>query len=117
MDKLSKRGFLKSTRVLVATAVVPTSAVAIEEGAAASETRLSSPDLIDKNFESTSGRHSGSQVIHHGEHPGFQVTPISQDKAAPSYQRPGNLKNPTVATLLRKVIGRARKRNGRGYFR
>ena len=34
----------------------------------------------------------------------YQVTPISQDKAAPGYQRPGNLRNPTVAALLRKVM-------------
>ena len=54
-------------------------------------------DLLDVNFASTSGRHFGSQVIHHGEQAGFQVTPISQDTAVPGYQRPGNLNNPTVA--------------------
>ena len=56
---------------------------------------------IDK---SASGRHFGSQVIHHGEQKGYQVTPISLDKASPCYQRPGNLKNPTVAALLQKVM-------------
>ena len=41
---------------------------------------------------------------HHGEQDGFQVTPISQDKCAPGYQRPGNLRNPTVRALLKKVM-------------
>ena len=40
-------------------------------------------------------------MIHHGEQTGYHVTPISQDKSAPSYQRLGNLNNPT---LLRKVM-------------
>ena len=61
-------------------------------------------DLVDDRFVSDSGRHFGSQAIHHGEQKGFQVTPISQDKASPGYQRPGNLNNPTVAALLRKVM-------------
>jgi methionine-gamma-lyase len=61
-------------------------------------------DLLDEHFASASGRHFGSQVIHFGEQNGYQVTPISQDKAAPCYQRPGNMSNPTVAALLRKVM-------------
>ena len=61
-------------------------------------------DLVDERFTSDSGWHFGSQAIHYGEQEGFQVTPISQDKAAPGYQRPGNLNNPTVAALLRKVM-------------
>ena len=62
------------------------------------------PNIGDPNYSSSSGRHFGSQVIHYGEQNGYQVTPISQDKCAPCYQRPGNLKNPTVAALLRKVM-------------
>jgi methionine-gamma-lyase len=62
------------------------------------------PELLAANYRSSSGRHFGSQVIHSGEQQGFQVTPISQDKASPGYQRPGNLKNPTVAALLRKIM-------------
>jgi methionine-gamma-lyase len=61
-------------------------------------------DLLDEQFTSASGRHFGSQIIHTGEQKGYQVTPISQDKATPGYQRPGNLNNPTVAALLRKVM-------------
>jgi cystathionine beta-lyase/cystathionine gamma-synthase len=60
--------------------------------------------LLDEHFASASGRRFGSQVIHCGEQNGYQVTPISQDKCAPGYQRPGNLSNPTVAALLRKVM-------------
>ncbi len=61
-------------------------------------------DLLDEHFTSASGRRFSSQVIHVGEQKGYQVTPISQDKAAPGYQRPGNLSNPTVGALLRKVM-------------
>jgi len=61
-------------------------------------------DLLDDNYTSQSGNHFGSQVIHHGEMSGFNVTPISQDKASPGYQRPGNMGNPTVAPLLKKMM-------------
>ena len=101
MDKLNKREFLKMTSLLGAGAAIP--AVAAEDA----PTRAAVPpatDLVDEHFTSNSGRRFGSQVIHHGEQPGYQVTPISQDKAAPGYQRPGNLHNPTVAALLRKVM-------------
>jgi methionine-gamma-lyase len=105
MDNLNKREFLKMTSLLGAGAgaTVPTIATAAGETA----TPAAVPplaDLLDANFESSTGRHFGSQIIHHGEQAGFQVTPISQDKAAPGYQRPGNLSNPTVAALLRKVM-------------
>ena len=105
MDKLNKRNFLKMTTMLGAGAGVAVPTIA----AAAGETPIPAAvpplgNLLDANFKSTSGRHFGSQVIHHGEQPGFQVTPISQDKASPGYQRPGNLGNPTVAPLLRKVM-------------
>ncbi len=101
MDKLTKREFLKMTSMLGAGAVVPTFAA---EGVPAPAAIVPATDLVDEHFTSTSGRHFGSQVIHHGEQNGYQVTPISQDKAAPGYQRPGNLSNPTVAALLRKVM-------------
>jgi hypothetical protein len=97
--ELNKRDFLKMTPLLGASAAVP--------ALAAGETpALPTPsaDLIDDRFESASGQHFGTQVIHHGEQTGYQITPISQDKAAPGYQRPGNLGNPTVAALLRKVM-------------
>jgi len=97
--ELNKRDFLKMTPLLGASAAVP--------ALAAGETpALPAPsaDLIDDRFESASGQHFGTQVIHHGEQTGYQITPISQDKAAPGYQRPGNLGNPTVAALLRKVM-------------
>ncbi len=103
MDKLTKREFLKITPVLGAAAVTPILA-ADESEAPAQEAANSPTDLIDDNFESASGRSFGSQVIHHGEQDGFQVTPISQDKCAPGYQRPGNLRNPTVRALLKKVM-------------
>lgn len=101
MDKLNKREFLKATSMLGAGAMVPTIANA---QASASATTLPEESLLDDNFESSSGRHFGSQVIHHGELEGWQVTPISQDKAAPTYQRPGNLDNMTTAALLRKIM-------------
>ena len=89
--------------MLGAAAVTPILA-ADESEAPAQEAANSPTDLIDDNFESASGRSFGSQVIHHGEQDGFQVTPISQDKCAPGYQRPGNLRNPTVRALLKKVM-------------
>ena len=104
MDKLNKRDFLKTTALFGTAAVVPATALAADEDAADPAATPPETDLVDEHYESTSGRHFGSQVIHHGEQPGYQVTPISQDKAAPTYQRPGNLNNPTVATLLRKVM-------------
>ncbi len=59
--------------------------------------------LVNGHFVSDSGYHFGSQVIHCGEMSGYNVTPISQDKASPRYQRPGNMSNPTVAPLLQKM--------------
>jgi len=73
-------------------------------GAATKEKENLLPDLLDSNYASKSGRHFGSQVIHFGEQQGYQVTPISQDKATPGYQRPGNMANPTVSALLKKVM-------------
>jgi methionine-gamma-lyase len=61
-------------------------------------------DLLDDRYKSKSGNQFGSQVIHHGEMAGYNVTPISQDKASPNYQRPGNMSNPTVAPLLKKMM-------------
>ncbi len=101
MDKINKREFLKRATLLGAGAVVPASAA---EDAPAPASSPPSTDIVDERFASTTGRQFGSQVIHHGEADGYQVTPISQDKASPSYQRPGNLHNPTVAALLRKVL-------------
>ncbi|NQT36613.1 MAG: aminotransferase class V-fold PLP-dependent enzyme [Planctomycetes bacterium] len=66
-------------------------------------TAESDADLVDDHFVSDSSRHFGSQVIHCGEMSGYNVTPISQDKASPCYQRPGNMSNPTVAPLLQKM--------------
>jgi methionine-gamma-lyase len=101
MGNLNKREFLKVTSLLGAAAAVPVFAA---EEAPAPATISPVTDLVDEHFTSASGRHFGAQVIHHGEQPGYQVTLISQDKAAPRYQRPGNLQNPTVAALLRKVM-------------
>ena len=98
---MNKREFLKVSSLLGAGATVP--------GIAAGETNPPSAvppmrSLLDENFTSASGRRFGSQVIHFGEQQGYQVTPISQDKCKPHYQRPGNLGNPTVAALLRKLM-------------
>ena len=98
---MNKREFLKATTLLGAGAAVP--------GIAAGDTATPPAvpplgNLLDANFTSDSGRRFGSQAIHHGEQKGFQVTPISQDKAVPGYQRPGNLNNPTVAPLLGKIM-------------
>ena len=101
MEKITKREFLKLTTLLGAGAAVP--AVAAED-APAPATISPATDLVDEHFASTSGRHFGSQVIHHGEEDGYQVTPISQDKASPGYQRPGNMNSPTVAPLLKKMM-------------
>ncbi len=100
MDDLSRRDLMKATALMGATAAVTPGAVAaVKDGEV--ENDLS---MLDENFESESGNHFGSQVIHHGEQKGYQVTPISQDKASPGYQRPGNLGNPTVSALLRKMM-------------
>ncbi|MDP7289194.1 MAG: aminotransferase class V-fold PLP-dependent enzyme, partial [Phycisphaerae bacterium] len=64
----------------------------------------SGENLLDDRYKSKSGNQFGSQVIHHGEMAGYNVTPISQDKASPGYQRPGNMSNPTVAPLLKKMM-------------
>ena len=104
MNQLNKRDFLKATALLGTAAVVPAAALTTDEGAAAPATIPPAEDLVDERFASRSGRQFGTEAIHHGEQPGYQVTPISQDKAAPDYQRPGNLSNPTVAALLRKVM-------------
>ena len=105
MDKINKREFIKTTAMLGAAAAVPTASLAADEDTTAPATIRPAADLVDEHFASTSGWHFGSQVIHHGEQDGYQVTPISQDKCAPAgYQRPGNLNNPTVAALLRKVM-------------
>lgn len=102
MDKLNKREFLKATTFLGAAAIPATSVAANESPAATTDTPPA--ELLDDHFMSDSGFGFGSQAIHHGEEKGYQVTPISQDKCAPGYQRPGNLNNPTVAPLLRKLM-------------
>ena len=103
MDKLNKREFLKTT-TLLGTAALPAAAVT-SDASTQEYVNTSDANLVDDHFASDSGWQFGSQAIHHGEQDGYQVTPISQDKCAPSgYQRPGNLRNPTVAALLRKVM-------------
>jgi methionine-gamma-lyase len=98
---LNKREFIKATSLLGVSAAVP--ALAKDENPNPPAPPLTA-DLVDGHFTSATGRRFGTQVIHHGEQNGYQVTPISQDKAAPGYQRPGNLGNPTVAAFLNKVI-------------
>jgi len=101
---LTRRNMLRGLGIMAA--VAPASAaipVAAAETPGAPST-ASPADLLDGQFTSSSGRHFSSQLIHSGEQTGYQVTPISQDKCAPGYQRPGNLGNPTVAALLRKVM-------------
>lgn len=99
---LTRRELIKGFGI--AGAALPFLPAMTAEGADAAADAALLPDIGDARFSSSSGRRFGSQVIHHGEQQGFQVTPISQDKAAPTYQRPGNLDNPTVAALLRKVM-------------
>jgi len=101
---ITRRNILRGLGVMAAVAPAGAAASFAAEDATAPATVPPVADLVDEHFASTTGRHFGSQVIHHGEQPGYQVTPISQDKAAPTYQRPGNLSNPTVAALLRKVM-------------
>jgi len=100
---ITRRNVLRGLGVMAAAPAGAAAAVAAED-APAPAAIAPVADLVDEHFASASGRHFGSQIIHHGEQPGYQVTPISQDKAAPTYQRPGNLSNPTVAALLRKVM-------------
>jgi len=102
VSEFTKREFLKTT-TLLGVAAIPASAVAVEH-TADSQTVPLPTDLQDERFVSESGWNLSSQVIHHGEQQGYQVTPISQDKCVPAYQRPGNLRNPTVAALLKKVM-------------
>jgi len=105
-DGLSRRDMLVGLGG--ATAVLPMTQLAAAEAPAqpanAAVGAKSGGDLLDDHYKSESGKHFGSQVIHHGEMRGFNVTPISQDKASPSYQRPGNMNNPTVAPLLKKMM-------------
>jgi len=104
MDQLNKREFLKSATLLGTAAATVESATAENLSRTTSASKSQTANLVDEHFKSKTKRRFGSQVIHHGEQAGFQVTPISQDKAAPSYQRPGNFRNPTVAALLRKML-------------
>ena len=104
MDQLNKRDFLKSATLLGTAAATVESATAENLSRTTSASKSQTADLVDEHFKSETKRRFGSQVIHHGEQAGFQVTPISQDKAAPGYQRPGNFQNPTVAALLRKIL-------------
>ncbi len=99
MEQISRRDAIRATALMGATAAVPAGANAEVPASSNAE-----PSMLDENFESSTGNHFGSQAIHHGEQKGYQVTPISQDKASPGYQRPGNLRNPTVAALLRKMM-------------
>ena len=101
---ITRRNMLRGLGVMAAVAPAGAAASVSAEDTPAQATISPTADLIDEHFASASGWHFGSQAIHHGEQNGYQVTPISQDKCAPSYQRPGNLNNPTVAALLRKVM-------------
>jgi cystathionine beta-lyase/cystathionine gamma-synthase len=100
--EITRRNMLHGLGVAAAPAGMAASAAAMDMPPSSTVPPVA--DLIDGRFASASGRHFGSQVIHHGEQKGYQVTPISQDKASPGYQRPCNLNNPTVASLLRKVV-------------
>jgi len=102
---ITRRNMLRGLGVMAAVAPAGAAAASFAaEDATDPATDPPAADLVDEHFASDSGWHFGSQAIHHGEQSGYQVTPISQDKAAPGYQRPGNLRNPTVAALLRKVM-------------
>ncbi len=104
-DRLSRRDILVGLGTAAAGLSVAQTATAAADAATVNSTVTAEPgvDLVDDHFASGSGHHFGSQVIHYGEMSGFNVTPISQDKAAPCYQRPGNMSNPTVAPLLQKM--------------
>ena len=103
-DRITRRNMLRGLGVMAAVAPAGAAASVAPEDAPAQAPIPPAADLVDEHFTSASGWHFGSQVIHCGEQNGYQVTPISQDKCAPGYQRPGNLNNPTVAALLRKVM-------------
>lgn len=98
---ITRRNMLRGLGVMAA--ATPLGAAAAE-GVPVAAPAPGTTDLLDEHFTSASGQHFGSQIIHAGEQKGYQVTPISQDKASPCYQRPGNMKNPTVAALLGKVM-------------
>ena len=85
---ITRRNMLRGLGVAAAAAPVGMAASVAAEDAPPSSTIPPATDLLDEQFTSASGRHFGSQLIHHGEQKGYQVTPISQDKAAPGYQRP-----------------------------
>jgi methionine-gamma-lyase len=98
---LTRREFIKDAGIVATLPFLP--AMTAQAAGPVANVGLMS-DIGDDHFKSSSGRHIGSQVIHFGEQTGFQVTPISQDKATPEYQRPGNMSNPTVAALLKKMM-------------
>jgi len=101
---ITRRSMLRGLGAVAAVGPATAAAAAVAEDASTPPTIPPAADLVDEHFDSASGWHFGSQAIHCGEQNGYQVTPISQDKCAPGYQRPGNLNNPTVAALLRKVM-------------
>jgi methionine-gamma-lyase len=105
-DGLGRREILVGIGAAAAGLHMAQAATAQEPAAPAKAAEAAKPgvDIMDDNYESKSGNKFGSQVIHHGEMAGYNVTPISQDKASPCYQRPGNMKNPTVAPLLKKMM-------------
>ena len=101
---LTRRNMLRSLGIMAAAAPAGAALPVAAAETAGAPSAAPPADLLDEHFTSSSGRHFSSQLIHSGEQAGYQVTPISQDKCAPGYQRPGNLGNPTVAALLRKVM-------------
>ena len=115
---LTRRNMLRGLGIMAAAAPAGAALPVAAAETAGAPSAAPPADLLDEHFTSSSGRHFSSQLIHSGEQAGYQVTPISQDKCAPGYQRPGNLGNPTVAALLRKGPFRRRaqgeKSSGRG---
>ena len=101
---LTRRNMLRGLGIMAAAAPAGAALPVAAAETAGAPSAAPPADLLDEHFTSSSGRHFSSQLIHTGEQAGYQVTPISQDKCAPGYQRPGNLGNPTVAALLRKVM-------------
>ncbi len=87
---MTRRNMLRGLGVVAAAPAGLAASVVAAKDTPPSSTIPPVADLVDEEFASASGRHFGSQVIHHGEQKGFQVTPISQDKASPGYQRPGH---------------------------
>ena len=85
MDKINKREFIKTTAMIGSAALVPAASLASAEVVDDPAMTAPATDLVDEHFSSTTGRHFGSQLIHHGEQDGYQVTPISQDKAVTGY--------------------------------